>query len=807
MKRDLHKLIAFVAMLFLPFALFAQYVDAAYGIRIDESFEKGIPADWTQENVSGSVNWVAETQNLTYPNGASDSLARIAFRNTTGVTNKAVTRLVLPAVDVSLLFQPILIFSHAQEKWSGDFDSLRVLCRTSADGEWKTLTAYDNYIAKWQRDTIFLPSAAYCQIAFEATDNLGRGVVIDDVVVRSTPSCFKPEDLFTSNIKNNSVTINWLGSFDAEYFYVKLSKTQLTADELESATTELVCDTTTDGISIDFEGLIQGSKYYCYVRSQCEHEISDWVLLEFKTSNLVNIPYFTDFEVPNVADKKNQPAYMDGWFYAASDEKYKPYLNSYCTDLKNASSSDASNTLVFAFYLSSSTGLPTYSSAAYLGALPEGIWAYAATPEINGNLKDLQVTFESFRQYDYPADQYSIIVGVMTDPEDRSTFVPIKTITNTRQFICEEYTVSFEEYTGDGKYIAFMSDFAKTNHFNVENLVIEPRKEVPTLQYDILMPTASTLQFKFEQTCDSYEIIISSSEYEFDRNSDFPDSLSVISKHTIQNMGSVEGLIPDSRYNVYARGVKGTAKGKWSLPVKVEMPSRLDANTLPYILDFENIATVSSYDMNGCKTTGSIPKIIKPLYTYATNAYALSDSVQWTTAAIPVVLPLSKTEFVIGAEPEYDAVTIAVFPEVDMSSTKVSFYAARRYPKGVNPATTTNKQYSKAYIGVMTEANNFDSFVAVDTIEPGYDYNYYEYDFTMYPEVKGNFFAIKMENYGIDYDKNKRTSNRTNRIFVDNIVFAKSLSNCKAPNDIEAEVNVPLLICLTLSSLVGASHH
>ena len=99
MKRDLQKLIAFLAMLFLPFALFAQYVDAAYGIRIDESFEKGIPTGWTQENVSGSVNWVAETQNLTYPNGASDSLARIAFRNTTGVTNKAVTRLVLPSAD------------------------------------------------------------------------------------------------------------------------------------------------------------------------------------------------------------------------------------------------------------------------------------------------------------------------------------------------------------------------------------------------------------------------------------------------------------------------------------------------------------------------------------------------------------------------------------------------------------------------------------------------------------------------------------------------------------------------------------
>ena len=51
-------MIALLAMLFLPFALLAQTMDPAYGIVIDESFEKGIPADWTQENISGSMAWV-----------------------------------------------------------------------------------------------------------------------------------------------------------------------------------------------------------------------------------------------------------------------------------------------------------------------------------------------------------------------------------------------------------------------------------------------------------------------------------------------------------------------------------------------------------------------------------------------------------------------------------------------------------------------------------------------------------------------------------------------------------------------------
>ncbi len=780
-------MIAFLAVLFLPFSLLAQTMDPAYGIVIDESFEKGIPADWTQENVSGSVNWVGESQNLTYPNGASDSLARIAFRNTSGVTNKAVTRLVLPAVDVAALFQPVLIFSHAQDKWSGDFDSLRILCRTSADGEWKTLTAYDNYIAKWQRDTIFLPAAAYCQIAFEAADNLGRGVVIDDVVVRSTPSCFDPEALYTSNVTNNSITVNWQGSFDAEYFYVKLSKDTLTAAQLESSTTELVCDTTTDGVSMDFEGLIQGTKYYCYVKSQCEHEISGWVSIEFKTANLVNIPDTITFNLPADPDKKGEFAYLDGWYYDAATPEYKPGLNAYGSDWKYGGSYDGSGSLVFSYYVSSGKVTPN----SYLGALPAGTWAYAATPEMNANVKDLQISFETFIYYRYVAEQFGITVGVMTDPEDRSTFVPVKTLINDRPFIWQDYTVSFENYTGNGKYIAFMSDFEKTNHFTIENLVIEPRKEVNTLNFDIMMPTASTMQFKFDEAYDSYEIVLCPMEYTIDRNNDFPDTLDYISKHTIQNMGVIENLNPGDRYIVYARGVKGDKKTRWPYPQDVKMPSRFDVNTFPYFIDFENISTTTSAAMNGYTASSVvIPTIIKPLFTYITQTFKMEDSASWVGKSWFMPEPLGKKEFTIGCYYSYPATTIAVFPEVDMSTTKVSFWAVGRMSSAsMDPASASNqKNYkAKAAIGVMTDANDINSFIAIDTIEPSYlEYTYYEYDFSLFPEAKGNFFAIQLSDYDFDY---ANPQSYTNKIAVDNMTFAKSV-DCKSPSNMKAEVDV-----------------
>ena len=776
-------MIAFVAMLFLPFALLAQTMDPVYGIVIDESFEKGIPADWTQENVVGSIAWIGENSDLTYPNGASDSLARIAFRNTSGVTQKAVTRLVLPSVDVAEYFQPVLIFSHAQDKWSGDFDSLRVLCRTSANGAWNVIASYDNYISKWQRDTIYLPAQTYVQLAFEATDNLGRGVVIDDVVVRSTPSCFDPEDLYTSNVTNNSITVNWSGSFDAEYFYVKLSKTPLTDAELANPATELLCDTTTDGVSIDFEGLVQGTKYYCYVMSQCEHEISSWVNLQIKTANIVNVPDTVTFERPDDVEYVSGSAYyMDGWYYAAAKDDYKPYGNANLTDWKWGASADGSSALIFAYY----TAKTPYHS--YLGCLPADTWAYAATPEINNMpVKDLQITFETFTYYEYTADQHGIIVGVMTDPEDRSTFVPVKTIINTRQYTNEEFVVSFENYTGEGKYIAFMSDFGKSNRFCIDNLIIEPRKEIVTPQFDIMMTTASTMQFKFEQQYDSYEVILSASEYSIDRSQDFPDTLEVLSKHTIANMGVISDLTPDARYYVYVRAVKGDKKGRWAFPRYVEMPSRIDA-VLPYTIDFDNTTIINSIDMNGwSSSSNSIPKIIKPLFTYPSSAFKVEDSATWAASNYLIAKPLSAKDFAIGCYYYYDPVTIAVFPEVDdVTKLKVSFNAVARIGSAsLNPETNSTNYKSKAAVGVMTDANDMNTFIPIDTIEPSYlEYGYYEYDLSTYPQAQGRFFAIKVE----AFDFVTTSTGYTNKVNFDNVKFARS-ADCKSPSNMEAEVD------------------
>ena len=72
-------------------------------------------------------------------------------------------------------------------------------------------------------------------------------------------------------------------------------------------------------------------------------------------------------------------------------------------------------------------------------------------------IQDVLVTFWG-TAYTYVGDDYAsgIIVGVMTDPQDIESFVPVDTcyIKNEQQF--NRFAVSLANYQGDGKYVAFV---------------------------------------------------------------------------------------------------------------------------------------------------------------------------------------------------------------------------------------------------------------------------------------------------------------------------------------------------------------
>ena len=127
-------LLSALLMVFLSVAAYAAKEDL-YVLHAD--FEEGtsLPEGWTMESVFGDQSWVIEQgEDLIYPVGSAQGKGRIALRNTTTQTQRFVTRLITPAMDLSeLTAQPMLIFSHAQPQRAGDVDVLRVYYRTALE--------------------------------------------------------------------------------------------------------------------------------------------------------------------------------------------------------------------------------------------------------------------------------------------------------------------------------------------------------------------------------------------------------------------------------------------------------------------------------------------------------------------------------------------------------------------------------------------------------------------------------------------------------------------------------------------------
>lgn len=77
---------------------------------------------------------------------------------------------------------------------------------------------------------------------------------------------------------------------------------------------------------------------------------------------------------------------------------------------------------------------------------------------------------------------YSLIVGVMADPQNAATFAPIQTITPTTEWV--EYVVNFSTYLGTGRNIAFKHGLGESyRDFYIDNVMLEftPQNDLAAL--------------------------------------------------------------------------------------------------------------------------------------------------------------------------------------------------------------------------------------------------------------------------------------------------------------------------------------
>ncbi len=184
----------------------------------------------------------------------------------------AITRLVSPPMNLSSLVTAELSFWYGNQVWSGDQDELRIYYKTSSEGSWTLISGavYTSNVSSWTEIILPLPSlSSQYYIAFEGSSSYGYGIAIDDVQVRSGPTCNAPTGLTATALSASAASISWatVGGATSGYEYV------VSTNNIAPS----VSGTAFTGTTTTVSSLVGSTTYYLFVRANCgAGNLSSW---------------------------------------------------------------------------------------------------------------------------------------------------------------------------------------------------------------------------------------------------------------------------------------------------------------------------------------------------------------------------------------------------------------------------------------------------------------------------------------------------------------------------------------------------
>lgn len=713
-------------------------------ILLSESFEgEGIPAGWTQDYITGAHSWVVEGgDGLSYPSGAYEGSKRVALRNITGTTIGYKTKLVTPVLATNTLRQPIVRFAYAQDQRSGDVDVLKVYYRTDTTLGWTILETFDVSTPMWTTVDLFLTGASKnYQLAFEGADRMGRGIVIDDVIVRSAPNCNLPSYVDFLDLTTNSASISWEADYsDALQYHIRVNQGAI--ENIDETKGNIVDTILTNDYTFELaltNILSQGENYFVYFRTICaQGEQSAWSeAFTFRTRTLVDIPYLEDFNMPANPGFVGRPA---SWTFGSSDLISKPYVNVGMLDQDpDVLSEDATFALCF-------TGSETWNTTQ-----PAKSYAYAASPLLNiSDISLLKVEFSAVYDLDY-AENNSITVGVMTDPQDYSTFTPVKTVGVSRISDFQHFIVPLNTYSGSAKYVALVSEFDEgTNMIFIDNVLIDSIGTCPVpADLKVYQNTHSEAILSWETGgVTSFDVIAAPYDVVNGMNPNSIDASYLVEgvamPYTIQNIDAWSHLC------VYVRSKNATETSEWSRLLEFRTPDVM--SIMPYTVpEQQDYSPINSTNYNSSK----LPNGVLALWNTEPEEHP-EYKTSWSGNSLYLTTAEKNNRY-----------AMMIFPEItDVSNTKVEFSA--------KPSDQYNVS-DRFVVGMIKNVHDHTSFFPIDTLFLLDDWKKYRVRLETYTG-SANFFAIKV------YTNTENS--KTSYLNLKNIVF-DAATPCKDPKSIK----------------------
>ena len=256
---------------------------------------------------------------------------------------------------------------------------------------------------------------------------------IDDITVAPLPDCRVPMHVAVSGVTTDEAVVSWTAALAEDNTW----EVEYSTDGTTWSTTQSINDN-----PVTLMQLQPNTDYQVRVRTICgTEEMSDWSdVVSFRTECVGltedDLPYVQDFDQSATGTSSNSGNFVECW--------------------KSRNSADATY-VGYPYVYSSSTYATTGSQVLYFYAASATSTSYpsnqtAVLPALDPSVPTNTVRLAFSARAGSASYNAQLQVGVMTDPNDMTTFTPLQTIALTAAHTL--YTIPFDSYEGTGAYVA-----------------------------------------------------------------------------------------------------------------------------------------------------------------------------------------------------------------------------------------------------------------------------------------------------------------------------------------------------------------
>ena len=511
--------------------------------------------------------------------------------------------------------------------------------------------------------------------------------------VRPVITCPKPTSIAVANLEPSSFDVSWTDTSDATSWIVRL----LEGDSL-------VYDNVENTDSVSFTGLAPATRYSVQVAGLCLNGDTSF----FRTTNvltpcvsLTTLPFTENFDsvtgatTTSVAVNNLPPCWAN--HNTGTNTSYSGYPIVYSS---SSYAHSGSNLLRFYTYITAGT----YSDQIAILPLTDSTVLPLSSLQLSFWMRSTSTSYLSY-----------VIVGVMTDPTDPNTFVPVETVYTNGSTTYEQHSVMLAAYQGPHGYIAIKAPQPTTsyNALCIDDLVIDEAPScLPVYDLTVDRVTTDSIYLSWTPLGNESAWIVSygtNEEVVYDTALAIGD-LSANTDYTFSVSAFCDGMDTSIAVYVSARTSCGLI------------------NELPYSYGFEDLATGNSsvrpdipcwHHLNNGTSYFGYP------YVSSTTPHSGTRNLYWYASTTT------------GTYGDYE---IVVLPAIDttvypINTLQLTFWA--------RPSSTS---YSPIFhVGVMTDPDDVSTFQQVETINVQNVTTWQEFT-TVFSNFSGygNYLAVRL---------------------------------------------------------------